>query len=288
MMTSLVGRVDHGTPSFVTFDVLQTLALCLLTMTILPALFSKSVSRMKTWFSLIISLMVYCVSFLLLLSHQAGPDPPLELCIFQASMIYAAPPLVCFCGLTFVIELYLKIRSAILQVDINEKYIVVLLHLAPFVHSTVAWEALLSGLHTIQRDPSRMYCNVSSRWPPMVTGVTVVLLLTAMLSFEVVTFMLLYRERSAARELDAQGPAIFPLRMFIRTAIYTFASCVTILTVVLLDIVDLLPTHSSRQAVLYIFAFIPLSLALLFGSQADIIYWYMPMFQRRDHPVSFP
>jgi len=140
---------------------------------------------MKTWFGLMISLMIYCVSFLLLVRHQAGLDPPLELCTFQASMIYAAPPLVCFCGLAFVIELYLRIHPAIFQVQLNEKHIVLFLHLAPFVHSAVAWEALLSGLHTVQRDSSRMYCNVSSRGPPMVTGVTVVIFLIAMLSFEV-------------------------------------------------------------------------------------------------------
>lgn len=81
-----------GVPSFVTFDVVLAFALLFLAMTIIPAAMIKSICRTKTWFSLLISCVVYCTSFFLLLGHQSGPEPPLGLCLINASLVYAGLP----------------------------------------------------------------------------------------------------------------------------------------------------------------------------------------------------
>lgn len=77
----------------VIFDILQFLALGIAVFTILPPLFSSDVYRMKTWFCLIISCIFYCISFVILVGQQDGPQPSFALCTFQAGLIYAAPPM---------------------------------------------------------------------------------------------------------------------------------------------------------------------------------------------------
>ena len=97
------------------FNILQFLALFLLVITFLPAVFASSVYRMKTWYALLISNAIYCFSFLLLVGHQTGPEPPLPLCALQAGLMYdfvfsdyivndsyqsyAAPPLQVLCSI---------------------------------------------------------------------------------------------------------------------------------------------------------------------------------------------
>ncbi len=63
---------EYGTPPFVIFDILQLLALLFLCLTLIPAVVSKSVVRMRSWYALIASCMIYRVSFLLLVGQQTG------------------------------------------------------------------------------------------------------------------------------------------------------------------------------------------------------------------------
>jgi formate hydrogenlyase subunit 3/multisubunit Na+/H+ antiporter MnhD subunit len=77
----------------ITFDVLQSVALFIIVVALLASLFSRSLHRMKTWFCLLVSFVIYCVSFLLLAGLQNGLEPPVGLCLFQAGLVYAAPPL---------------------------------------------------------------------------------------------------------------------------------------------------------------------------------------------------
>ncbi|PBL04102.1 hypothetical protein ARMGADRAFT_1158034, partial [Armillaria gallica] len=74
------------------FNSSLVISLVLLTAVLLPALISKHMYRMRIWYALICSAMVYCVSFLLLVGYQIGPEePPLGLCVAQTAMVYAAP-----------------------------------------------------------------------------------------------------------------------------------------------------------------------------------------------------
>lgn len=85
---------NTGLPaSVLVFDVFQAVALAILIVALLTAFLSHSMVRVKTWFGLIISFVFYCISFLLLAGHQTGPKPNIGLCLVQAGLIYAAPPL---------------------------------------------------------------------------------------------------------------------------------------------------------------------------------------------------
>lgn len=107
-------------PVTLIFDLLHLLALILLILITLSALSSRRVHRMRTWYSFLLSWIIYTVSFLLLPFRSPGFEPDKASCLFQASMIYAMPPtyvvlfsviylLICdysasWAGLCFVIE----------------------------------------------------------------------------------------------------------------------------------------------------------------------------------------
>ncbi|KAJ6531848.1 hypothetical protein B0H19DRAFT_1188879 [Mycena capillaripes] len=273
---------ETGSPPYVAFDVLQLIALVLLVAMLLPVLFSKSVVRMKTWFNLIVACVIYCISFLLLLGRQSGPEPPFQLCVFQAGLIYAAPATVSAAGFAFTIELYLRLSSTLSASEVNKRHITTLLFVSPLAHLIVFWVAIFTALSQpfgpggspiVQRSLGGLYCNINSNIPTTVTGVTVILFIVLMIITEVYTIVYLVRKRSGFRGVRLPT-GTFPLPLFIRTVSYTLAGG---LGIILVDVVMNSKASSSNSAfgVLDLMAIIPLSVALVFGSQMDIISVYM-------------
>jgi len=280
-MAGLFSRAETGAPPYLAFDVLQLLALVLLVAMLLPALLSQSVHRMKTWFNLIVACIIYCTSFLLLLGRQSGQEPPFQLCVFQAGLIYAAPATVAAAGFAFVIELYLRLSSTLSASEVSGRRITILLFISPIVHLVVFWVAIFTALSEpaeagsssiVQRDPSGQYCHINSNTPTTVTGVTVVLFIALMIIMEVYTVVYLVRRRSVFRGIRLPS-GTFPLPLFIRTVSYTLAGG---LGIILVDILmnSSAATSGSKYVVTDLMAIIPLSVALVFGSQMDIINLY--------------
>jgi len=273
-MDGLFIRAETGAPAFVVFDVLQLLALVLLVAMLLPALLSQSVYRQKSWFNLVVACVFYCISFLLLLGHQSGPEPPFPLCIFQAGLIYAAPPSVAAAGLVFVAELYLRLSSTLCARQVNERHVTILLFISPLAHFIVFWVAIFTGLSRggsllVHRSTGGLYCDIDSSTPTLTTGITVIVLVIMMIIGEIYTAVYLFRKRSAFKGIKASG-GTFPLSLFIRTACYTFGGGVAIILVLILN------TSNSIFIVMSDFlAIIPLFVALVFGTQRDIIGVYM-------------
>ncbi|KAK0189879.1 hypothetical protein F5146DRAFT_1200843 [Armillaria mellea] len=108
-------------------------------MAIIPAIVVKSICRTKAWFCLLVSCVVYCVSFFLLLGHQSGPEPPLSLCLINASLVYAGLPLIAAAGLTLIVELYFRLTKS----DANDCRVTRTLWCLPAVHAVVFWIVML-------------------------------------------------------------------------------------------------------------------------------------------------
>ncbi|KAF7336669.1 hypothetical protein MVEN_02101700 [Mycena venus] len=284
-------RAETGAPAFVVFDVLQLLAFVFLVAMLLPALLSQRIERMKTWFNLVVSCVVYCVSFLLLLGHQSGPEPPYGLCIFQAGLIYAAPVAVAAAGLVFVVELYLRLSSALCMTQVNERHITILLFVTPLAHCIVFWVAIFTGLSrkdAVGRSQGGLFCDIDSSTPTLTTGISVIVFVLLMIIAEVYTAVYLFRKRSAFKGVKRSSDT-FPLSLFVRTACYTLAGgfCHHVRTVVYVSSNE--KFLNDRRLVLILnsgldsmfvamsdfLAIIPLFVALLFGTQRDIIGVYM-------------
>jgi len=95
------------------FNTLFTIGLILLTLVMLPPVFSRNARRSPLWFTFMGSWLLYCVSGLLLVGNQLGPDPPFALCLVQASLIHSVPTLGSIAGVCFIIDLYLTLRFSL-------------------------------------------------------------------------------------------------------------------------------------------------------------------------------
>ncbi|KAF9066901.1 hypothetical protein BDP27DRAFT_1329658 [Rhodocollybia butyracea] len=248
--------------SFVVFDVLLGLSLFFTSCTYFSALFSKSIVRMMTWFALIISCWLSCISFLLLVGHQVGGDPSFSLCLFQAGMIYAAPPSAAAAALAFVIEIYLRLTTFMTQTLVNNRIITSLLFLPAVTHQVVFWIAIFTGLsnqEAVQPNPQKMFCRINAELPPAVTGVTVITFVVIMIMVECI--------RTVFREARRHGVGpIFPFKLFIRVGIYTLVAMILISVDV---VINFGPTKESTPAL---------------DITADIVHMYM--FWKKKSPSS--
>lgn len=75
------------------FDSLGFIALVLLSMMLISVIMQRKIHRNKTWFSLMVSWMIYTLSFLLFIGEQFSSEPPFGFCLFQAALIHACPAL---------------------------------------------------------------------------------------------------------------------------------------------------------------------------------------------------
>ncbi|KAK0190382.1 hypothetical protein F5146DRAFT_1137223 [Armillaria mellea] len=115
-MTGVIPDGSIGSPVLdrvLIYDTLSFLGFFSLLAALLPAVFSKRIKRRRTWFSLILSWMVYAFSYLCLVNNQWGDEPHFGTCLFQTLLVYAAPPLVASSGLYFILDIYLELRNTI-------------------------------------------------------------------------------------------------------------------------------------------------------------------------------
>jgi hypothetical protein len=83
---------------FIAFLALQMFGLCGGILLLITALLSSSVGRHATWFSFMFSWVISAGSYCLLLfsGHAYEPNPPHAICLTQAALVYAVPPLYVF------------------------------------------------------------------------------------------------------------------------------------------------------------------------------------------------
>ncbi|KAJ6599770.1 hypothetical protein DFH09DRAFT_1128763 [Mycena vulgaris] len=150
--------MESRTPTLV-FNFLAASGFIMLLATVVSAALSPRIHRSKTWFSMIISWIVYATSYMLILGHQMGPQPPRGICGLQMLLIYASRR-TAISGLAFIIDMHLRIKRALFTKDDHE-YTRPLLIVPWALFVAVAAEALLvvHNFAEIQRDPNHMYCH---------------------------------------------------------------------------------------------------------------------------------
>jgi hypothetical protein len=113
LLTKII-LADHEPQSStltIVFDSLMLAAMTISLIALAPAIFSKRVARLKTWFSLLICNVIYCLVHVLLIGRQGETQPGRILCVTQACMIYAAPPLLSGAALIFAVEVSMQKRG---------------------------------------------------------------------------------------------------------------------------------------------------------------------------------
>ncbi|KAI3614018.1 hypothetical protein WG66_010831 [Moniliophthora roreri] len=268
---------------FIIFDVLHGSALFLLLLTILPPLVSKSVRRMKTWYALMVSSIMFSSSFLLLLGQQSGPSPAFGVCVYQAGLIYATPATLSAAGLTFVIEVCLFLRIPPPPMTSPERHSFTGDSAPLSLVKSLTMQGSICSVYRIRRLSSDSPTECTVMWIlEFPVGVTVVLMLIAMILMEFFTISRLWHRRKNCTDIRVNGSdGHYPLQSFIRITVYTLIGGLGIVLVDLL--VNTLSDDST--AALCLLAVVPLSVALLFGTQMDIISFYMCRRKKWSPPV---
>ncbi|KAL0958238.1 hypothetical protein HGRIS_000394 [Hohenbuehelia grisea] len=257
------------------FNVTRILGLVLLVVISSTAYFAR-LRRLSTWFHLHLTWIMYCITGLLNLGHQSGPEPPFSLCLFQAMMIPSTAALTMCACLTFSIELYQLVAYA-LQGRLIKATFRLWLFVIPYVaHFIVSVLVLVIGLKTpaiITRQHNLMFCRIESRIPVIVSS-SVTACATMVAFFYIgLTARLLHRNWHAT--------ALFNLKhdmqiraMFIRFSIFSVwpaaALVVSILTICAGQ--KAFEAESNKSSVLDVSeGFAPLFFAVIFGTQTDIL-----------------
>ncbi|KAK0213976.1 hypothetical protein IW262DRAFT_1497216 [Armillaria fumosa] len=166
--------------------------------------------------------MVYCVSFLLLVGYQIGPEePPKGLCVAQTAMVYAAPVLVVSYALSFSMELLFGIQAYSRGKEMKSSAHIPLLMFPLFVYVVVIIEALVLAIMNkdeVERDPAMFYCHLHSSTPALISAVVITVEAGLMIILEVITGILLYQRKA---DLGRRSNAPFPAGLFIRKIVFT-------------------------------------------------------------------
>ncbi|KAK0470143.1 uncharacterized protein EV420DRAFT_1634565 [Desarmillaria tabescens] len=257
------------------FNSILVISLVLLTAVLLPALISKHIYRMRIWYALICSAIVYCVSFFLLVGYQIGPEePPFGLCVAQTVMVYAAPVLIVSYALSFSMELLLRIWAYSRGEEIKPSTHIALLMFPLFVYIVIIIEGLVLALtnkNEVERDPTMFYCHLHSSTPALISAVVITIEAGLMIILEAITGILLYQRKTQLGNSVTASNTPFPIGLFVRKIIYTMniGFALGLYAFILAN-----PNKSSAKWSLLLTG-PPLVTALIFGPHHDITrFWF--------------
>jgi len=241
----------------------------------LTAWVSSRVHRTTAWYSFMGSWMFFCLSYFLIAGQQVGAEPDFGVCITQASLIYAAPPLTSCVSLAFLLQLYSTV-SAVLKNRRMSRTRSMMLHMFPFaVHCLFFFETLAIGLSNrqeIARNVSGMFCHLNNSFQVKITAAVVILAMIAMLVYECLTVVLLYRNWTAFQRLRIRSNNAISLPLMVRVSIFSFLPMIAMV----ISSLSFLPSTPIFEAQTnLVVAFLPAAAAVIFGTQRDILNAWM-------------
>jgi len=171
--------------------------------------------------------MFFCLSYFLIAGQQVGAEPQFGLCVTQAALIYAAPPLyqfdfMCLTGVFIAAILHCLICS---QKSSDESHLVnsvarlsIRRPLSLLLRDTIG----LSNPQEIARDGSGMFCHLTNSFQAKITAVVVILVMIAVLVYECLTVVLLYRNWAAFQRLRVRSNNAVSLPLLVRVSLFSF------------------------------------------------------------------
>ncbi|KAF8917528.1 hypothetical protein CPB85DRAFT_169294 [Mucidula mucida] len=263
-----------------TFDTMVVVGFVMIAIVLVPAWRSSEIHRLKTWFAFMISGLVASGSYLMIVGHQFGEEPAFGLCLVQASLIYGAPVLTGSFSLSFTVELYSILFNAVRcggcgRHKSSKWFIAIPL----IVYFGVLCEVFVTGLldHSkIARNSSHVYCTATVSYPYYITGIVDLFTTMTILVLEVVMLHMLVVTR---KELGLHRSAndMFPASLFFRALLFSFW---TVLAIGLSAVVLVSTIEFSPYWVVFFPAFC-IAVAIIFGTQKDILEFYRDFFTKR-------
>ncbi|KAJ8509088.1 hypothetical protein ONZ45_g8716 [Pleurotus djamor] len=256
------------------FDLTQILGYILLMIIALTAWLSKSIRRSPAWYNFLITWMLSCVSFLVILGQQTSHGrPQFGICLLQSMLIYAAPVVTVTAGLSFSIEMWRIVTRATSGRSTASPKVDILLIVAPyFIHLAICIEVLVMGLSDrslVARDVETfMFCHLASPTPALITAVLVITSILFVIGFLTSTALHIRKHWTTFRLLQARQVAnirkmVIRFGIFVTLPMLALVLSVTQVTANLKGVADSLLTIAVGT--------LPLGAALIFGSQADLL-----------------
>ncbi|KAH6908797.1 hypothetical protein BKA70DRAFT_252954 [Coprinopsis sp. MPI-PUGE-AT-0042] len=263
--------------AFIAFLALQMFGLCGGIMLLITALLSPSVGRHSTWFSFMFSWVLSAGSYCLLLfaGRTYDIDPPHAICLTQAAMVYAVPPLTAATTVSLVIQMYRTVKHQTSNLEIRSRRIftAMLLGVPYFLYVAMLFGCVTASLinpDIVQRASNSFYCNLSIRTPSRIASVSVALLLGVTIVIQGIT---LWALRGNWGVVKGSILRVCAFSMF------------GILAGVLAIIFATARNRSFEPALSLALACIPAGAILIFGTQEDIVRAWM--FWKRQSSPSF-
>ncbi|KAK0463013.1 uncharacterized protein EV420DRAFT_1149858 [Desarmillaria tabescens] len=215
----------------IAFDTLQVLGFVLTLALLAPALLSPNVKRTVTWFGMIVSGIVYCASYsiLMFIGAQGDQEPSTGVCLFQACLVHATPVFCVSCVLSFVVELLASFLLTSLGKSPPRATPIILLVLSFILSLFVLLDTLMMGLKDpkhVRRNGSHLYCHLTTSTLVLVFCVLGVIISLATMIAEVV-ILIIIRKTMINLKRQPSSPSIeLPTHLFVRLFSFSCAFCV--------------------------------------------------------------
>ncbi|KAJ7650201.1 hypothetical protein FB45DRAFT_887245 [Roridomyces roridus] len=259
------------------FNFFQIFGFLSLGIVVLTAWLSPTIHRTPAWYSFMATWMWFCVSYFLIAGQQVGPEPEFGVCVVQASLVYAGPPLTSCASLALLLQLYFTVSAVLKNQRINRVWSIMLLIFPYTIHLLFFLETLALGLShqgEIARDLSGMFCHLTNSLQAKITAIVVILAMVAMLVYEGLTAIVLYRNWAAFQRLRVRSNSDISLPLIVRVTLFSFLPMVA-MGVSTLSLFPDNPGPVFEGQINLVVAFLPAAAAVIFGTQRDILNAWM-------------
>ncbi|KAJ7890460.1 hypothetical protein B0H14DRAFT_2689372 [Mycena olivaceomarginata] len=226
------------------------------------------------WFAFMGSWWLYCVSGLLLVGHQLGPDPPFGICLVQATLIHSVPTLASIAGMFFIVDLYCTLRVSLLRSYwIPMKRTPMFLGLIAVSFLGLSLLSLGIGLqdHTTVNRVQNMFCHINTGLPTLVGAILSGWSIVIAIAAEIAAGIMLWRlrstslsEKKSSPESDAQPIARSMLIRILSFSLFTVLGLI-------LSAIMLFHFDDTQIQGNYLLPVLPILVSIMFGAQKDII-----------------
>ncbi|PBK92472.1 hypothetical protein ARMGADRAFT_161566 [Armillaria gallica] len=264
-------------PLVIAFDTLQVLGLVLLLALLAPALFSSNIKRTATWFGMIVSGIIYCASYLILMfiGGQGGSEPSAGVCLFQACLVHSTPIFGVFCALSFVTDLSVSFFCTFLGKTPPRVTPIIFLASSSLLFMIGGLEALVTGLKNpgdVRRNGSHLYCHITTPEIALVFCILGVIISFATIIAEVVMVVIMRKTIVKLRRQSSSPNIELPTSLLVR--LFSFSVCICF--VLCINVYSLVgPSKgSAHSAWYYLLDTAPIGGVVTFATQRDILYFY--------------
>ncbi|KAF5375983.1 hypothetical protein D9757_008822 [Collybiopsis confluens] len=241
---------------------------------------NQTVERSRTWFSFCVSWTISCLSYSLIFLFGKQFDvadlPSYGLCLTQATLIYASPPLTGATTFTLFLDVWLMMS----QLGATNQRPRSITRISLLAGPYILWVFLAIGLfiaggvhpEMVQRDLSfAPYCTMRSNIIPSLVSFLTLICALGVLIMLVILVIKLYRSRQQfPQKINRQQKRTMVL--FIRLVIFSFLGMIALIVSTVFTL-DRSPDIKYNLAM----AVLPLLGVIVFGSQKDLLLLWKTM-----------